>query len=85
VQDFKETGIYYGYAKVMNGGDSVCEMVMSVGFNPVYGNQVRSAEVHIMKEFEDDFYGHEMRLIVLGYIRPEYNYIAKGIFLMIHC
>lgn len=62
----------------MNGKDSVCEMVMSVGFNPFYNNSVRSAEVHIMKEFEDDFYGHEMRVIVLGYIRPELNYISKG-------
>jgi len=62
----------------MNGKSSVCEMVMSVGYNPFYGNEVRSAEVHIMKEFDDDFYGHEMRVMVLGYIRPEYDYISKG-------
>ena len=74
----EDTGVYYGYAKVMNGHDSVCEMVMSVGYNPFYRNEVRSAEVHIMKEFESDFYDHEMRVIVLGYIRPEYNYISKG-------
>ena len=33
-----------------------------------------------MKQFEHDFYGKEMRVIVLGYIRPEYNYISKGFF-----
>jgi riboflavin kinase len=31
-----------------------------------------------MREFEHDFYGKEMRVIVLGYIRPEYNYTSKG-------
>lgn len=51
---------------------------MSVGFNPFYNNTVRSAEVHIMHDFENDFYGKEMRVIVLGYIRPEYNYTSKG-------
>jgi riboflavin kinase len=31
-----------------------------------------------MCTFDEDFYGHEMRVIVLGYIRPEYNYTSKG-------
>jgi len=31
-----------------------------------------------MCEFEEDFYGKEMRVIVLGYIRPEHNYTSKG-------
>ncbi|PWN52132.1 riboflavin kinase, partial [Violaceomyces palustris] len=31
-------------------------------------------EVHIMHEFANDFYGLEIRVVVLGYIRPEYNY-----------
>ena len=76
VQEFTKNGVYFGYAKV--AGDSVCEMVMSVGFNPFYKNEVRSAEVHIMKVFEKDFYGHEMKVIVLGYIRDELNYTTKG-------
>ena len=33
-----------------------------------------------MRQYENDFYGKEMRVIVLGYIRPEYNYVSKGIF-----
>jgi FAD synthase len=31
-----------------------------------------------MKEYNNDFYGEEMRVMVLGYIRPEYNYESKG-------
>jgi len=29
-----------------------------------------------MRKYEHDFYGKEMRVIVLGYIRPEYNYTS---------
>jgi hypothetical protein len=32
-----------------------------------------------MCHYDSDFYGKEMKVIVLGYIRPEYNYTSKGI------
>ena len=35
-------------------------------------------EIHIMHPFDSDFYGHEMKAIVLGYIRPELNYTSRG-------
>ncbi|EHK97236.1 putative Riboflavin kinase [Glarea lozoyensis 74030] len=50
-------------------------MVMSIGFNPFYGNKERSAEVFIMNDFQEDFYGDYMRVSILGYIRKELNYI----------
>ena len=31
-----------------------------------------------MHPFDVDFYGHEMKAIVLGYIRPELDYTSKG-------
>ena len=31
-----------------------------------------------MHNFKSDFYGHEMKVIVLGYIRPELDYISRG-------
>lgn len=31
-----------------------------------------------MHPFKHDFYGHEMSVLVLGYIRPELDYISKG-------
>lgn len=50
-------------------------MVMSIGFNPFYGNKVRSAEVHVLHGFKGrDFYGCEMRVVVLGFIRREFDY-----------
>lgn len=52
-------------------------MVMSIGYNPFYKNTVRSAEVHVLHPFKEDFYGSEMALSILGYIRPEYDYVSK--------
>lgn len=36
-------------------------------------------ETHILHEFQSDFYGYEMRVLVLGYIRPEFDYISRGV------
>lgn len=58
-------------------GWGVYPMVMSIGYNPFYKNTVRSAEVHVLHPFKEDFYGSEMALSILGYIRPEYDYVSK--------
>ncbi|KAH8113399.1 riboflavin kinase [Phellopilus nigrolimitatus] len=52
-------------------------MAMSLGWNPFYKNERLSAEVHIMHEYKDDFYGNEVRVLVLGYIRPELDYTSR--------
>lgn len=57
-----------------NSGFSIFPMVMSIGYNPFYNNTVRSAEVHVLDEFAADFYGVDMRLLIVGYIRDEKNY-----------
>ena len=58
-------------------GWGVYPMVMSIGFNPFYKNTVRSAEVHVLHPFKEDFYGAEMCLSLLGYVRPELDYVSK--------
>ncbi|KAF2098189.1 riboflavin kinase [Rhizodiscina lignyota] len=60
-----------------DGKGRVHPMVMSVGWNPYYKNEVRSVEVHIMHNFTHDFYGSHLNLIMLGFIRPEYDYVSK--------
>lgn len=57
-------------------GWRIFPMVMSIGYNPFYKNTVRSAEVHVMHKFEKDFYGSQMAISILGYIRPEYDYVS---------
>lgn len=56
------------------GGFCIFPMVMSIGYNPFYNNTVRSAEVHVLDKFAADFYGVNMRLLIVGYIRDEKNY-----------
>ncbi|KDN37788.1 hypothetical protein RSAG8_09943, partial [Rhizoctonia solani AG-8 WAC10335] len=76
-------GIYFGYARVHftdKGPESdkkVWPMVMSMGWNPYYKNEKLTAEVHIMHDYKEDFYGTEMSVVVLGYIRPELDYISR--------
>ena len=31
-----------------------------------------------MYPFNADFYGHDMKAVVLGYIRPEFDYTSRG-------
>lgn len=35
-------------------------------------------EIHIMHKFNSDFYGCKLKALVLGYIRPELDYISRG-------
>ncbi|WVQ85506.1 hypothetical protein IAT38_007671 [Cryptococcus sp. DSM 104549] len=57
--------------------EKVWPMVMSVGWNPYFKNEKITAEVHIMHPFKADFYGHHMSVLVLGYIRPELDYVSR--------
>ncbi|PIA13531.1 riboflavin kinase [Coemansia reversa NRRL 1564] len=66
-------GVYYGWAKVEK---VVYPMVMSLGWNPYFRNEKRSGEVHIIHNFEDDFYGKNLKVVVLAYIRPEKDYTS---------
>jgi len=84
-----ESGVYYGWAglnidskgEILSPGavgkGLVFPMVMSIGWNPFYKNTVRSVEVYVMHKFERDFYGAHMNLVILGFIRPEYDYVSK--------
>ena len=82
-----ESGIYFGWAGLsladlppkasdLPSGDTFKQYpaVLSIGYNPFYGNTTRSIEVHILHEFSHDFYGHWLNVLVMGYIRPEYGY-----------
>ncbi|KAF2735894.1 riboflavin kinase, partial [Polyplosphaeria fusca] len=51
--------------------------VLSIGFNPYYKNEQRSIEIHVMHTFAHDFYGATLSLVILGFIRPEYDYVSK--------
>eukprot|EP01018_Ginkgo_biloba_P017416 Gb_14637 [translate_table: standard] len=65
-------GVYLGWAGLSTRG--VFKMVMSVGWNPYFSNTKKTIEPWLLHEFSEDFYGEELRLIVIGYIRPEADF-----------
>ncbi len=64
--------------------------VLSIGYNPFYANKTRSIEIHVLEDhipsispsfssssLPSDFYGAPLNLLILGFIRPEYDYVSK--------
>ncbi|KAF5180301.1 Pentatricopeptide repeat-containing protein [Thalictrum thalictroides] len=49
-------------------------MVMSIGWNPYFNNTEKTMEPWLLHDFSEDFYGEELRLAIVGYIRPEANF-----------
>lgn len=75
------TNVDYKYGYELEEGKDlnvVLPMVMSIGWNPFYGNKEKAVELHIIHEFSTTFYGAIVSFNVLGYIRPELNYTTKG-------
>jgi riboflavin kinase len=51
-------------------------MVMSIGVNPHFRNEKKSMEAHLIHEFENDFYGSELSVVIVGYIRDEQSFAS---------
>jgi riboflavin kinase len=65
------------YSSSKEAEETVYPTVLSIGYNPYYKNTQRSIEIHILANFPADFYGATLSLIILGFIRPEYDYVSK--------
>ncbi|GIL92321.1 hypothetical protein Vretifemale_19858 [Volvox reticuliferus] len=67
------TGIYAGWARV---GDKpeVHKTVLSIGWNPFFGNKEKTLEPWILHSFDEPFYGETLSLVICGYVRPEANF-----------
>lgn len=77
------SGVYFGWAKLLTSGaqpeadGSVYKMVMNIGNRPTFvkdNSPDISVEVHVMHQYKDDFYGQMIKVIVLGYLRPEMKF-----------
>ncbi|KAI0984158.1 hypothetical protein GJ496_003538 [Pomphorhynchus laevis] len=65
-------GVYFGYARVDYG--PTYRSLISVGNNPQFKGVTRSFEVHILHEFEEDFYSSRLRTVVVGKLRSMMAY-----------
>ncbi|CAE8707691.1 unnamed protein product, partial [Polarella glacialis] len=68
-----EPGIYFAWAQVANGPDrGIYKTAMSVGWNPTFTDvKAKTIEPWILHDYETDFYGSELRLMICGFVRPE--------------
>lgn len=76
-------GIYWGFARI--GNEETYKAAISIGYNPTYGNSVKTVEPHLIAPPNDerrhasscretvlrDFYDEPIRVSVVGYLRPE--------------
>ena len=80
--DDSEEGVYIAWAQVVQPGTAennnapqppppVFKSLVSVGWNPAYDNQEKTVEAYVCSEFEKNFYGAELRLLIVGYLRPQ--------------
>ena len=77
------SGVYFGWARLMTSttqpesDGSVHKMVMNIGKRPTFvkdNSPDISVEVHVMHSFKGDFYGQRMKVLVVGYLRPEMKF-----------
>ncbi|GMS97731.1 hypothetical protein PENTCL1PPCAC_19906, partial [Pristionchus entomophagus] len=64
-------GVYWGTGRVIReGGNSNEEagIVMSIGFNPHFGNEKKTLEVHFLAKM-DDFFGSQVEGTIKGFMR----------------
>jgi riboflavin kinase len=77
------SGVYFGWAGLSNR--RIYKMVMSIGWNPYFNNTEKTIEPWLLHDFDKDFYGEELRLTIVGYIRPEANFDSlEGLIEKIH-
>lgn len=77
------SGIYWGFARI--GNEETYKAAISIGYNPTYGNTIKTVEPHLIASPNDsrrhasscgetvlrDFYDEQIRVSVVGYLRPE--------------
>lgn len=72
----ERNGVYLGFGVVPGVSKAPSKMVASIGYNPTYQEEIeRVMEAFLMDgDLPEDFYGREMRLCIVGYMRPELKF-----------
>ena len=73
------TGIYAAFATIAPFSDTapVFKAVLSIGTNPFFKDvQKKTVEPWLLADFPDPFYGAELRLVVVAYLRAEADFVS---------
>eukprot|EP00941_MAST-03F_sp_MAST-3F-sp1_P002923 g2923.t1 len=82
-----DTGIYCGWCTVgpPSKNLTVYKAAISVGHNPTFKGKDATPhmmiEPYILHDFPEDFYNEMIRLVVVGYIRPEADFSKEPDFM----
>ena len=66
-------GVYFGWAKLKG---ETFKMIANIGKNPSFGNDKVSVEVHLLHQFEEDFYDENLQVVIVGSIRTETKFAS---------
>lgn len=70
-----KSSVVLNYGRELRDEDlQIFPMVMSLGWNPYYGNKEITCEIYIIHEFSHSFYGADLSAVICGYLRPELDY-----------
>jgi riboflavin kinase len=72
--DILVPGVYFGYGYLH---ETMYRAVVSVGWNPHYGNKNKSVEIHLLAKL-DDFYGETIHVLLCGFLRDEQAFGGLG-------
>ena len=70
-------GVYFGFARLPGDPKHAawCKCVVNVGQRPTFADgDGTTVEVHALRDFGRDFYGEDMEVVVVGYVRPEMRF-----------
>lgn len=78
VSAVERDGVYVGFGRVPSFGGAVVKMVANLGRNITYDDvEKRVLEAYLMSDiFHRDFYDEEMRLCIIGFVRPEWKFAS---------
>ncbi|KAK3238847.1 hypothetical protein CYMTET_51176 [Cymbomonas tetramitiformis] len=72
-------GVYFGWAQLEGDAGPAHKMVMNIGDRPTFvDGEGISVEVNIMNEYGRDFHGEQLRVIIVGHLRPEMRFPSMG-------
>jgi riboflavin kinase len=70
-------GVYFGWAR-LEGDSAPRKAVLNVGVRPTFagepGGGRPTVEVHLLHAFPQPFYGRRLRVLCLGFLRPELRF-----------
>jgi len=68
-------GVFWCFAKRAKES-KIHPAVTSFGNNPTFENNPLTLEVHILHEYDDEFYDEQLQVLIVGYMRPMWKFVS---------